>query len=171
MSAASAAIDALMRARKHIAADEQAKFEVIDVVKFMQLLNAAQMTFSWLLATTAVVSLIVGGIGIMNIMLVSVTERTHEIGLRKALGARELDILIQFLIEAVMLCVGAGIVGLIIGFGGAYGAASFAGWPVTIGFWMILMALLASIGVGVVFGYAPARNAARLDPVEALARD
>jgi putative ABC transport system permease protein len=171
MAEASEAVDALLRARKHIAADEQAKFDVINMAKFMQLLNAAQTTFSWLLAATAAIALIVGGVGIMNIMLVSVTERTHEIGLRKALGAKERDILIQFLYEAVFLCVAAGLLGLLIGLAGAYAAAAIADWPVAIGGWMILTALIASIGVGVTFGYVPARNAARLDPVEALARD
>ncbi len=171
IAAAEEAINALLRERKHIRPDEQAKFDVVNVVNFMTLLNATQTTLGWLLAATAVISLIVGGVGIMNIMLVSVSERTHEIGLRKALGAREADILAQFLFEAVILCVGAGVMGLAIGVAVAYATAALAGWPMIIGPWMILLALGASVGVGIMFGYVPARNAARLDPVEALARD
>ena len=102
------AILEFLRERKHVRDGEQNKFQLFDATLFVELMNATQITLSWLLAATAVISLVVGGVGIMNIMLVSVTERTHEIGLRMAVGARKRDILAQFLTEAVVLCLAAG---------------------------------------------------------------
>jgi putative ABC transport system permease protein len=114
------------------------------------------------------VSLLVGGIGIMNIMLVSVTERTREIGLRLAIGARERDILLQFLVEAVVLSVAGGLLGILLGVGGATLVAHFMKWPVLVTPFWITLAFGISGAIGVAFGYWPARKAARLDPIEAL---
>ena len=126
-----------------------------------------------LLAAIAAISLIVGGIGIMNMMLVSVTERTREIGLRKAIGATETDILRQFLVEAMMLTIGGGLIGVIGGVGLAYGIGTIAsrvvaGWPVIIPMSAVIAAFVVSSVVGLVFGIYPARQAAKLDPIEAL---
>lgn len=126
-----------------------------------------------LLAAIAAISLIVGGIGIMNMMLVSVTERTREIGLRKAIGATETDIMRQFLVEAVMLTIGGGLIGVVSGVGLAYIIGSIAsqiipGWPVVIPMSAVIAAFVVSSVVGLVFGIYPARQAAKLDPIEAL---
>lgn len=107
----------------------------------------------------------------MNIMLVSVTERVKEIGLRKALGARRKDIMIQFLIEAVVLCFLGGIIGTGIGVGGAYLIAKIAKWPPLMSWWTVLIAFVFSAGVGIVFGLLPANKASKLDPIEALRRE
>lgn len=117
------------------------------------------------------ISLVVGGVGVMNIMLVSVTERVREIGLRKALGARRKDIMIQFLIEAMVLCFLGGVVGTAIGAGGAYLIAKIAKWPPLMSWRTILVALTFSAGVGILFGILPASKASKLDPIEALRRD
>jgi putative ABC transport system permease protein len=124
-----------------------------------------------LLAAVAGVSLLVGGIGIMNIMLVSVTERTREIGLRLAVGARPRDVLWQFLIEATTLSTLGGAIGVAIGIGAAVAIARFAGWPSLISFDAILIAVGVSGLIGVFFGFYPARRAAKLDPIEALRRE
>ena len=165
------AILEFLRERKHVRDGEQNKFQLFDATLFVELMNATQITLSWLLAATAVISLVVGGVGIMNIMLVSVTERTHEIGLRMAIGARKRDILAQFLAEAVVLCLAAGAVGLALGVAGGYGVAQVAGWPLIIGPSTVAIALLSSAGVGIIFGYLPARRAAALNPIDALRRE
>jgi putative ABC transport system permease protein len=123
---------------------------------------------SFLLAAVAGVSLLVGGIGIMNIMLVSVTERTREIGLRMAVGAKARDILLQFVIEAVALSLVGGIIGIVLGVGGSVLAAEMAGWPLVFSPWAMAVAMGFSGFVGVFFGYYPALKASRLDPIEAL---
>jgi putative ABC transport system permease protein len=128
----------------------------------------SQRTMSFLLAAVAGVSLIVGGIGIMNIMLVSVTERTREIGLRMAVGAKARDILLQFVIEAVALSLVGGIIGIVLGVGGSVLAAEMAGWPLVFSPWAMAVAMGFSGLVGVFFGYYPALKASRLDPIEAL---
>jgi putative ABC transport system permease protein len=125
-------------------------------------------TLSYLLAGTSAVSLIVGGIGIMNIMLVSVTERTREIGLRMAVGGRKRDILRQFLVEAVVLCLMGGLIGMAIGLGISAMVAYFAQWPVSIGPSVLAIAMGAAAATGVTFGYFPARSAAHLNPIDAL---
>jgi putative ABC transport system permease protein len=110
-------------------------------------------------------------VGIMNIMLVSVSERTREIGLRRAIGARERDILAQFLAEAIMLCAAAGCIGLALGVAGGYAVASASDWPLVISAQSVALALVASVGVGIVFGYLPPRRAATMDPIDALRRE
>jgi putative ABC transport system permease protein len=127
-TAAKEAILALLRERKHIRDGEQNRFSVWDPTQFVELVNATHATLSLLLAATAAISLVVGGVGIMNIMLVSVTERTHEIGLRMAIGARKRDILAQFLTEAILLCFATGVVGLALGIAGGYVVAQASGW-------------------------------------------
>ena len=121
-----------------------------------------------LLAAVASVSLIVGGIGIMNIMLVSVTERTREIGLRMAVGAKGIDILLQFLVEAVTLSLIGGIIGVILGLMGSVGIAEIGGWPAIIQIESVILAFGFAATVGIFFGFYPAKKAAMLDPIEAL---
>jgi len=117
------------------------------------------------------ISLLVGGIGVMNIMLVSVTERTREIGIRMALGAGRQEIVIQFLFESIVLCLLGGIIGTILGFSGAYGVAVFANWPPLVSWRTVVVAFLFSTGIGLFFGLYPAKQAARLNPIEALRRE
>ena len=135
---------------------------------FLNTLGETTATFTYLLAGIAAVSLIVGGIGIMNIMLVSVTERTREIGVRKALGATRLNILLQFLIEAVVLCLLGGIGGILIGGGGALAMTKIANWNASISMSAVVIAFAFSGVVGVLFGVWPARRAASLNPIDAL---
>jgi putative ABC transport system permease protein len=123
---------------------------------------------SLLLGAIASVSLLVGGIGIMNIMLVSVTERTREIGIRMAVGAREMDILLQFLIEALVLAVTGGAIGILVGVGGSSLISLFAKWSTLISPGAVFLAFGFSAAVGIFFGFYPARKASRLDPIEAL---
>ncbi len=135
------------------------------------ILNAQEQTsqaFTFMLASIASVSLVVGGIGIMNIMLVSVTERTREIGVRMAVGATERDVQIQFLFESVMVSLLGGIAGVLAGVGGSVLFANSLGWPMSVSAWSVVLATLFSAAIGVFFGYYPARKAAALDPIEAL---
>ena len=133
--------------------------------------NETQNTLTYLLAAIAVVSLVVGGIGVMNIMLVSVTGRTREIGIRMAIGARSFDVMFQFLTEAVMVCFIGGLVGVFVGLGGAWSVSALAGWRVIFTAAPIVIAFGCAFLTGIVFGYLPARKAAQLEPIEALARD
>jgi putative ABC transport system permease protein len=158
----------LLRQRRRIRAGEQDDFRVRNVAEIVQARTAAQQTLTWLLAATAAISLIVGGIGIMNIMLVSVTERTREIGLRMAVGARRRDIMAQFLTEAMVLCLAGGLIGLALGVAATYIIAAIAGWPVLISGAIVAIGIGASAAVGIVFGYVPARQAALLNPIDAL---
>jgi putative ABC transport system permease protein len=143
-------------------------FAIVDRREFLATQQEAQQTFTMLLASIAGVSLIVGGIGIMNIMLVSVTERTREIGIRMALGATRFSIMLQFLVESVTLCLLGGGLGILLGVGAARLLSRFAGWEVFVSPESIGLASAFSIGVGLFFGIWPARRAARLDPIEAL---
>jgi len=143
-------------------------FRVYNVADFIRARSSTQATMGILLAFTAAVSLIVGGVGVMNIMLVSVTERTREIGLRMAVGARKNDILGQFLAEAIALCLIGGLIGTLLGVGAARLAANMGDFPVTISPNIAIVALGAAALIGISFGYFPARRAAQLNPIDAL---
>ncbi|MDP8240880.1 MAG: ABC transporter permease [Candidatus Hatepunaea meridiana] len=143
-------------------------FRVIIPEELLRQHQATQRIFNIVMGTIASISLIVGGIGIMNIMLASVLERTREIGIRRAVGARQSDIARQFLTEAVLLSLSGGIVGVILGVMLAHVITMFAGWETAVSWWAILVAVGVSVGVGVIFGWLPARRAAKLDPITAL---
>jgi putative ABC transport system permease protein len=161
----------LMRERHRIRQGADDDFSVQNMASIMEAMSASTKTFTGLLAAVAAVSLLVGGIGIMNIMLVAVTERTREIGLRMAVGARRAWVLYQFALEAVVLSFAGGVIGLLLGIGGAYLMSSLAGWPMAIASWAAPVALGFSMLVGLVFGAYPAWRAAQLDPIEALRRE
>ncbi|MGL4975399.1 MAG: ABC transporter permease [Bosea sp. (in: a-proteobacteria)] len=162
---------ALLRQRHRLGDDLEDDFTIRNLTEIANTATAAANTLSWLLAAVAAVSLLVGGIGIMNIMLVSVTERTREIGLRLAVGARPRDVLSQFLIEATTLATIGGAIGVALGISAALAIASAAGWPSVISLQAIAIAVGVSGLIGVFFGFYPARQAARLDPIEALRRE
>jgi putative ABC transport system permease protein len=162
---------ALLRQRHRLAEEQDDDFIIRNLTEIANTATAAASTLSWLLAAVAGVSLLVGGIGIMNIMLVSVTERTREIGLRLAVGARQRDVLAQFLIEATTLATIGGAFGIALGIGAATAIARVANWPFVISPQTILIAVGVSGLIGVFFGFYPARQAARLDPIEALRRE
>jgi macrolide transport system ATP-binding/permease protein len=146
-------------------------FNIRNMADTIATANETQNTLTYLLAAIAVISLVVGGIGVMNIMLVSVTERTREIGIRMAIGARSFDVLFQFLTEAVMVCFIGGLAGVVVGVGGGLATAAIAGWRVIFTVAPMVIAFACASLTGIIFGYLPARKAARLDPIEALARD
>jgi len=161
-------IEHLMRERRHIATGKEDDFNVRDMQEIASTLTGTTRVLTGLLGAVAAVSLLVGGIGIMNIMLVSVTERTREIGTRLAIGALEREVLMQFLVEAVVLSSFGGIFGIAIGLGAAAFGARALGVPFVFNPQIVLIAFAFSAAVGVLFGYVPARKAARLDPIEAL---
>ena len=161
-------ITELLRDRHHIRADQPDDFDIRDMTDVLKTLSASTDLIANLLLIVAMISLVVGGVGIMNIMLVSVTERTREIGLRMAVGARARDILRQFLVEAIVLCLIGGVVGILIGRGASLLVRAFLHWPTAISYPAIFASVLVSATVGVVFGYYPAWKASRLDPIEAL---
>jgi len=161
-------VRALLRQRHRLQAGADDDFSLRNLAEVMAAQEASSRVLALLLAAVASVSLLVGGIGIMNIMLVSVTERTREIGLRMAVGARTRDILGQFLVEAVTLSLIGGLVGIALGIGTAMAIASFAGWRVLLSAEAVGLAVAFAFVIGVFFGFYPARKAARLDPVEAL---
>ena len=161
-------ITALLRERHRIRPGEDDDFFVRTQSEVADLANQTQSVMTLLLGSIASVSLIVGGIGIMNIMLVSVTERTREIGVRMAVGATEKDVQNQFLLEAVTLSMAGGLGGIVLGLIGSALISKFLTWPTLISFWAILIAAIFSAAVGVFFGFYPARKAARLDPIDAL---
>ncbi len=161
----------LLRQRHRLRPGEESDFWIRNQAEALESRARSSRTMSLLLAAVASVSLVVGGIGIMNIMLVSVTERTREIGLRMAVGARRRDILSQFLTEAALLSMIGGLVGILIGVLGSMAFTAFGEWPATIRFEAILVAFSVSAAVGIFFGFYPARKAARLDPIEALRRE
>jgi len=146
-------------------------FNIRNMADTIETANETQNTLTYLLAAIAVISLIVGGIGVMNIMLVSVTERTREIGIRMAIGARSFDVLFQFLTEAVMVCFVGGLAGVIVGIGGGLATSAIVGWRVMFTVAPIVLAFACAFLTGIVFGYLPARKAAHLEPIDALARE
>jgi putative ABC transport system permease protein len=158
----------VMRQRHRMRPGAPDDFDVSTVRELANLAEILTATMQILVGIIASISLIVGGIGIMNIMLVSVTERTREIGIRMAVGATPTDVLTQFLIEAVALSLVGGLLGISLGIGGATSLAYFADWPIVISPYIVALAFLVSAGVGIFFGYYPALKASRLDPIDAL---
>jgi putative ABC transport system permease protein len=161
-------IEELMRERRRMAPGQADDFTVRDMKEVAETLQGVTGALTALLGAVAGVSLLVGGIGIMNIMLVSVTERTREIGIRLAIGARAHEVLLQFLVEAIVLSTLGGVLGMILGLGGSYAAGRALGLPFRIMPEVVVIAFAFSATVGVAFGYFPARKAARLNPIEAL---
>ncbi len=161
-------VTSLLRQRHRIGTGQDDDFSVRNLSEMLALAESATRIMSLLLGGIASVSLVVGGIGIMNIMLVSVTERTREIGIRMAVGARERDILSQFLIEAVLLALTGGTLGIVLGSVGAVLISHFAGWSTVISPASVVLAFGFSAAVGIFFGFYPARKASRMDPIEAL---
>ena len=168
MAEAQEEIESLLRQRRANTRGNQDTFSVRNLAETMKARTEVLTTMSYLLAATSVISLIVGGIGIMNIMLVSVTERTREIGLRMAVGARRRDILQQFLVEAVSLCILGGLIGIIIGVLASTAVAFVADWPILVSPSVLVGALAAAAATGICFGLFPARRAAYLNPIDAL---
>jgi putative ABC transport system permease protein len=158
----------LLRARHKLGPMDDNDFTIRSQTEIAEASSATSKIMTTLLGSIASVSLLVGGIGIMNIMLVSVTERTREIGIRMSIGARRRDILSQFLMEAIVLSLLGGFIGVGLGIGGSNMISTFAGWPTFISSNSIVLAVLFSMAVGVAFGYYPARKAASLNPIEAL---
>ena len=165
---AMADVQRVLRRQHRLTSGKADDFQIRSQADFLNTLGETTAVFTYLLSGIAAVSLLVGGIGIMNIMLVSVTERTREIGIRKALGATSANILLQFLIEAVVLCLLGGLIGAAVGSGGAAAMSKFAQWNTQISPSSIVMAFVFSAVVGVLFGVWPARRAASLDPIVAL---
>jgi ABC-type antimicrobial peptide transport system permease subunit len=161
-------ITALLRERHHLGAAQPDDFNIHDMTEASQALASTTRMMAGLLLIVALISLVVGGVGIMNIMLVSVTERTREIGLRMAVGARARDILRQFLTEAVVLCLFGGAVGILFGRLASFLVWWFLNWPTEVSLWAVFWSVAVSVGVGLGFGYYPAWKASRLDPIEAL---
>jgi ABC-type antimicrobial peptide transport system permease subunit len=161
-------ITGLLHERHRIRAGQPDDFNIRDMTEMTKALSSSTTLMTQLLLCVALISLVVGGVGIMNIMLVSVTERTREIGLRMAVGARARDILRQFLVEAVVLCLLGGAMGIVFGRGGSYLVTLLLRWPTEASLPAIVAAVVVSATVGMVFGYYPAWKASRLDPIEAL---
>ncbi len=161
-------IEGLIVRRHRLTGDIRESVDIRNLTEIQEALTSTTKTMSWLLGSIAVISLLVGGIGIMNIMLVSVTERTREIGLRKAIGARARDIMTQFIIEAIVMSVSGGLIGIAIGIGIAAALSFAAGWTTKVSLSAVALATLFSIAVGMVFGIWPARKASQLNPIEAL---
>jgi len=161
-------VTALLNQRHRVGPSREVDYTVRNLSEILAVAEQSSKVMSLLLGAVASISLVVGGIGIMNIMLVSVTERTREIGIRVAIGAKKRDILLQFLTEAVLLTTLGGIIGMIVGIVGAKLVASLVGWPTLVSPQTIVIAFAFSAGVGVFFGFYPARKAASLNPIEAL---
>ena len=158
----------IIKRHRLITQDQKDSFSIFNMADIKNMLTSTTKTMSLLLGAIATISLLVGGIGIMNIMLVSVSERTREIGLRKAIGANNKDIMTQFLIEAVLMSFIGGLAGIALGWGVSFLITIFAGWSVQVSMSSVLLATIFSLIVGVVFGLWPAKQASRLNPIEAL---
>ena len=163
-----AAITDLLRARHRLQPGQENDFSVRTLEEFATMLTSTTSTMTYLLASIAAVSLLVGGIGIMNIMLVSVTERTREIGLRLSVGARDLDVLLQFLVEAIVLSLAGGAIGVVLGFGASRAISTLLNWSAVVTSSAVALSFGCAAAVGIFFGYYPARKAAALDPIDAL---
>ena len=161
-------ITSILRESPKLKGSDEDNFSIRSQQEMAEMMNSTSDTMTILLLVVACISLIVGGIGIMNIMYVSVTERTKEIGLRMSVGARGIDILNQFLIESVLLSVTGGIIGVICGIGAAVGINVFAHWPIQIQPWSVLLSFAVCSATGIFFGWYPAKKAASLDPIEAI---
>jgi ABC-type antimicrobial peptide transport system permease subunit len=161
-------ITELLRERHHIRPGEASDFNIRDMTELTKTMSSTTSLMTKLLLCVAMISLVVGGVGIMNIMLVSVTERTREIGLRMAVGAEAGDVLRQFLLEAVVLCLIGGVIGIAVGRGSSYLVTLLLHWPTAPSLPAIIAAVAVSAAVGIIFGYYPASKAAKLDPIEAL---
>lgn len=162
------AIAAMLRKRRHIADNEEDDFRIMDTKELAAMLTSTTKTMTALLGAVAAVSLLVGGIGIMNIMLVSVTERTREIGIRLAIGAYAHEVLFQFLVESMVLSSLGGIIGIVLALVASFVMSRALSIPFVPDLSIIFIAFLFSAAVGVVFGYFPALKAARMDPIDAL---
>ena len=165
---AKAQIISLMQDRRAVKVGESDNFHIRDMKDILNTMTSTTKMLTYLLGSIAAISLLVGGIGIMNIMLVSVTERTREIGIRLAIGAMQSEVLLQFLIEAIVLSTWGGIIGIFLGLGVGYGVVQIFELPYIINTQIILISFIFSTLIGVVFGYFPARKAARLNPIDAL---
>jgi putative ABC transport system permease protein len=162
------AISTLLRTRHRIQPGQEDDFSVRTMEEFATMLTSTTTTMTYLLASIAAVSLLVGGIGIMNIMLVSVTERTREIGLRLSVGARDVDVLLQFLVEAIVLSLAGGAIGVVLGFAASRTISSLLNWSAVVTTSAVAMSFGCAAAVGIFFGFYPARKAAALDPIDAL---
>lgn len=161
-------ISNILATNHNISNPEKYDFDIRSQEELSSMLTSTSDLMTVLLACVAGISLIVGGIGIMNIMYVSVTERTKEIGLRMSVGARGTDILWQFLIEAILISITGGLIGILLGFLASYGVTFFAGWPVFIESWSVAVSFAVCSAIGIFFGWYPAKKAAKLDPIEAI---
>ncbi len=161
-------VTTLLRENHKLKTSDEDDFTIRSQQEMAEMMNSTSDTMTILLLVVACISLIVGGIGIMNIMYVSVTERTKEIGLRMSVGARGIDILSQFLIESILLSVTGGLIGVVVGIGAAVGINVFAHWPIQIQPWSVLLSFAVCSATGIFFGWYPAKKAARLDPIEAI---
>ena len=168
ISSAKSEITSLMQERRSLRLDEPDNFHIRDMQEMLSTMTSTTQMLTYLLGSIAGISLLVGGIGIMNIMLVSVTERTREIGTRLAIGAMENEVLLQFLVEAIVLSTLGGIIGIFLGLGIGYGTVRIMELPFILNNQIILISFIFSTLIGVFFGYFPARKAARLNPIDAL---
>jgi putative ABC transport system permease protein len=161
-------ITEILRTNHKLREDEEDDFSIRSQEEISSMMDSTMSMLTLLLAAVAGISLVVGGIGIMNIMYVSVTERTREIGLRMSVGARGIDILSQFLIEAIMISVTGGVIGVLFGFGTSMAIKTLANWPATVEAWTVVLAFVVCTITGIFFGWYPAKKAANLDPIEAI---
>lgn len=161
-------ITSILSSNHKISDPEKYDFEIRSQEELSSMLTSTSDLMTILLASVAAISLLVGGIGIMNIMYVSVTERTKEIGLRMSVGARGKDILWQFLIEAILISITGGLIGILLGFGASYAVKTFAHWPILVEPWSVIMSFGVCTAIGIFFGWYPAKKAAGLDPIEAI---